>query len=427
MPLWWHRRRQLASSAGDREAAVVSEETQPRITMITMDRETCSVVLNRSDGKEARFPLGKSPFAETSALVRLHYTPSFDGLLATTRAGDDIVFELPKPNSDEQLAERLVVYLDQNQWSAVANARHDPAKVADEDREAARQLAEWVLQRKIVLPASSGHYYEATKRFDKKKRYGLGLTILQLSRGWQMRDPVQVRRDELQAAARRRIGRASGARTVAVFTPMPDVLHGRWRGGAPYAPPPDFAPDAAFQHQALTSASALIDVMLDAERIEPGPDTGWARAQQQFSDWLDGEDRTPQQKRRSIDALLLSDLWREMAEEAHAAGATREQFRDWFLDQSMAHIAELPATGMFREILHERHLNKGTIWRGNDLTDMVYLSCAAGYADFVVCERHMGNALTQGLRRLIRPTLVSRRLRDAVPAISERLGRTAQS
>lgn len=144
----------MASSAISRKAAAVSDEAQPAITMITMDRETSSVVFTRSDGKEARFPLGDSPFAETSALSRLRFTPSFDGLLATTRAGDDIVFELPKPSSGEQLAGRVVVYLDQNQWSAVDNARHDPAKVADEDRDAARQLAEWVQQRKIVLLAS---------------------------------------------------------------------------------------------------------------------------------------------------------------------------------------------------------------------------------------------------------------------------------
>lgn len=401
---------------------MVSDEAQPTITLITMDRETSSIVFTRSDGKEARFPLGNSPFAATSALSRLHCTPSLDALLATTRKGDDIVFELPKPNSDEQLDERLVVYLDQNQWSAVDNARHSPAKVAEEDRDAARLLAEWVQQRRIILPASSGHYYETTKRFDQNRRYSLGLTVLQLSRGWQMRDPIQVRRDEIHDAFRRRLPGELEPRNGAVFTLMPDVLHGTWRGGKPYAPPADFPPDAAFQHQALTSATALIDVMLDAERIEPGPEAGWALANQQFSDWLDGEERTSQQKRKSIDALLLSDLRIEIAEEAHAAGATLEKFQEWFPGQFMEDIPQLPATGMFREMLQDRHLNKGTVWRHNDLTDMVYLSCAAGYADFVVCERHMGNVLRQGLKRLNRPTLIFRRLRDAVPAIRERLG-----
>lgn len=73
----------MASSAGCRKAAVVRDEAQPAITMITTDHETSSVVLTRSDGKEARFPLGNSPFADASALSRLHYTPSFDGLLAS--------------------------------------------------------------------------------------------------------------------------------------------------------------------------------------------------------------------------------------------------------------------------------------------------------------------------------------------------------
>lgn len=400
----------------------MSDETQPTITLITMDRETSSAVFTRSDGKEARFPLINSPFAETSALSRLHYTPSFDGLLVTTRAGDDIVFELPKPSSGEQLAGRLVVYLDQNQWRAVYNARHEPAKVANEDRDAAQQLVEWVQQRKIVLPASSGHYYETTKWSDNTKRYGVGLTVLQLSRGWQMRDPLQVRRNELYDAVGRRFAKAPRSWNAPVFTLMPDVIHGPRRSGGPYVAPADFPPEVAFQHHALTSATALLDVMLDAERIEPGPDGGWALANQQFSDWLDGEDRTPQQKRKSIDALLLSDLRTEVAEEAHAAGVTLEQFQDWFPKQSIEDMGGLLALGMFRDMLHERHLNKGTTWRPNDLTDMVYLSCAAGYADFVVCERHMGDVLRRGVKRLSRPTLVFRRLRDAVPVIGERLG-----
>lgn len=403
----------------------MSDKAQPKITLISMDRETSSIVFTRSDGKEARFSLEDSPFAETSALSSLHYTPSFDALLAITRAGDDIVFELPKPNNGGQLDGRLLVYLDQNQWSAVGNALHSPAKVADEDLDAAGQLVQLVQQRRIVLPASSGHYYETTKRFDTQKRYELGLTVLQLSRGWQMRDPIQVRRNEIHDAFRRRLPGEPKSRNGAVFTLLPNVLQGPWRGETSYVPPADFPPDVAFQHQALTSATALIDVMLDAERIEPGPETGWALANQQFSDWLDGEVRDYQQKRKSIDALLLSDLQTEIAEEAYAAGATLEQFQTWFPRELMEDIRQLPATGVFREMLQDRHLNKGTVWKPNDLTDMVYLSCAAGYADFVVCERHMGNVLRQGLRRLSRPTLVFSRLRDAMPTIRERLSDSA--
>jgi hypothetical protein len=166
-------------------------------------------------------------------------------------------------------------------------------------------------------------------------------------------------------------------RNSPVFTLVPNIIHGPWRGEKPYVPPSNFSPDAAFQHEALISATALIDVMLDTDRVEPGPDAGWTQANQRFSDWLDSEIRDSQQKRKSIDALFLSDLSKEIVEEAHAAGTTIEQFRHP-LNQATDDIRQLPATGLFREMLHERHLNKGTVWETNDLTDMVYLSCAAG-------------------------------------------------
>ncbi len=415
--------RGLASLRSGTHDITVSEETQQVVVLITVDRETSSASVVRSDGKEARFPLGRSPFTDSSVLSRLHYTPAVDGLVAVTHAEDKIFFELPKRRGADQLAGRLVVYLDQNQWSVVAKAMHDPMRVREKDRDAAERLRKWVQQRRIVLSASAGHYYETTKWLDKEAQYNLGLTVLQLSQGWQMRDPLQVRRDELHDAFCRRFTQEDGVRNLATFTLTPNVIHGAWRGGKSYVPPSGFAPDAAFQHEALTSATALIDVMLDAEPIESGSDAGWTQANQRFGDWLDGEDRDAQQKRKSIDAFILSDLQAEIAEEARAAGATLEQLRHWIMNQAMTDVRQLPATGLFREMMHDRHLNKGTVWKSNDLTDMVYLSCAAGYADFVVCERHMGAVLTQGIRRLGRKPRVFRQLHDAVPAIEAALAK----
>jgi hypothetical protein len=93
----------------------------------------------------------------------------------------------------------------------------------------------------------------------------------------------------------------------------------------------------------------------------------------------------------------------------------------WTLHHSAEDIPKLPATGLYREVLYAKHLDAGTKWRPNDLEDMVYLSCAAGYADFVVCERHMRGLLDQGQRRLGRPRTVFARLRDAIPAIQAAL------
>lgn len=175
------------------------------IVLITMSRDDASVAFLRADGREARFPLESSPFSGTSSLARLHFAPtagSFAGqtLLAVTVSGDAVAFELPTGDDERQLAGRLIVYLDQNQWSLLSRASDASSVMPEDDRQAALRLAELARGGALVLPASSAHYHETTKWRDDAARLRLELTVLQLSRGWQLRDPLQVRRDELRAS-----------------------------------------------------------------------------------------------------------------------------------------------------------------------------------------------------------------------------------
>ncbi|QDY77676.1 hypothetical protein [Streptomyces qinzhouensis] len=401
----------------------MSTHDEPTVSLVTVDRETASIILSRSDGKEAHFPLSPSFFAASSTLSRLHVPLSLNVLIASTLSGDDILFELPQYDAPTgQLGGRLVVYLDQNKWSEIGNALHAPSKVSDSSRRAAEKLAQWVKEGRIILPASAGHHNETTKRFDTRKRYSLGLTVLQYSRGWQMRHPLQVRRNELHDSFCHRSGQLAKVRSAPVFTLAPDALYSTaQRGMRHYSAPADFEPPLAFTTEALVTATSSIDVMLDTERIEPGPKTSWAEVNQRFSDWLDEQDIDSQQKRKHIDAFFLTDIQKEVAEEAHSAALAIDDLSRWFLREAIGDIRRFPALGLFREMLHNRHLNKGTRWRLNDLTDMMYLSCAAGYADFVVCERHMRDPLAHGLRRLGLKTPVYRHLAEAVDAIEETL------
>ncbi|MFD8712822.1 hypothetical protein ACFV07_20470 [Streptomyces anulatus] len=406
----------------------MEDESTPTIKLVTMDRAAACTIFTRSDGKEARFPLVPSPFEDTSVIARLDFSPALAALLATTLSGDQVLFEIPLAGAVDQLAGRLVVYLDQNQWSLLSNASHGAPTSSEAERSSALRLREWVDQSRIVLPASAGHYYETGKRFSTDKRYDLGLTILQYSRGWQMRDPLQVRRNELHDSFCRRVDRPGNVRKAPVFTLDPDALHSptRWTGAAAGAEMPSmFQKHVVFQPEALVAASGSINAMLDTQRVGEGPDTGWTAASQRFSDWLDELDQDSQQKRRAIDIHLVVDLQRELAEEAAAADISKELFQRWGFKGWVRAIGESPAVGLFREILQSRHLNKGTRWRPNDLTDMIYLSCAAGYADFVVCEKHMRDPLQHGLKRMGRSTPVYRRLTDAVAAIEKALEATS--
>ncbi|MFF1479810.1 hypothetical protein ACFVYD_20015 [Streptomyces sp. NPDC058301] len=159
--------------------------------------------------------------------------------------------------------------------------------------------------------------------------------------------------------------------------PDPNALYSPTRWAGPEHPSL-LRDELVFQTKALMAASASIDVMLDTRQLERGPDTGWTAESQRFSDWLDELDQDSQQKRKAIDSYLLQDLQQESAEEAAAAKVPAELFQEWGLKGWVRAIAGSPAVGLFRAMLHSRHLNRGTTWRPNDLTDMVYLSCAAG-------------------------------------------------
>ena len=103
------------------------------------------------------------------------------------------------------------------------------------------------------------------------------------------------------------------------------------------------------------------------------------------------------------------------------AGMTVRQMSTWLQEQATHDMPGLPMIGLFRELFQDRHLNRSTTWKANDLTDMLYLSCATAYADFTICERYMGSMLEQGLKRLGRPPKVFRRLGEAVVTIANTL------
>ncbi|MBF5083091.1 hypothetical protein [Quadrisphaera sp. INWT6] len=271
-----------------------------------------------------------------------------------------------------------------------------------------------------MLPASSAHYYETTKWTHDASRYRLGLSILQHSHGWQLRDPLQVRRDEISRSFQHALFGGPPPVGSDTITLSPDVIHGEVRGGRAIEVPPDFPPDMATLHRALVSASALIDVMLDMEHIPAQAPTRWTAANQAFSDWLDTQPLDSNQKRNSIDAFLMNDLVTEIAEEALKGGLTIDQVRVW-MENGGKSIALTPGLGLYREMMQDRHLKVGLTWRPSDLTDMIYLSMAAGYADVVVCENSMGASLNTGIKRLHRNTSVFRRLSDALPTIETML------
>lgn len=191
------------------------EQTPARqvLAILTFTRSSPLALAKWSDGTQAEIPVRKDYVAPTSRLAAHHYLPSLNLVLAVTSEGDHVVCELPTAGAAARADGRPTVYLDQNHWSTLFNARYSRARVHGGERTAVIAIAALAQERKLVLQASFCTYTEATKFTDDVSRYQLGLTVLQLSAGWQLRDPLQVRRTELRKALARFAGQP-GTQTV---------------------------------------------------------------------------------------------------------------------------------------------------------------------------------------------------------------------
>ena len=178
-------------------------------------------------------------------------------------------------------------------------------------------------------------------------------------------------------------------------------------------------PEVANVTDALTCISSYFAVMLDSEPVRPNPVPGWERANQDFTAWLAGESRSSSQKRNSIKGLFLVDLKMEALQAAHESGITPEELAIWLDSYFEDDVRALGSLGFFYEIYQDKHLDPRTNWSFNDLMDMMELTCAAGYADFVVADRSFTGYARQAAKRLQRSINIYRRISDLIVAIKE--------
>jgi len=393
-----------------------SDEQQPWILSVRLDRLAGTATFVRSDRKQAVFEVGSS-VDPTSSIVATTWVPKANAMAFETDRGDSVVAELPTVDDLAPLNGRPVVYLDQNQWSTLANVVHAPERLTVAEGEAAEALIDMAAASKVVLPLSAGHMSETCKWTNRDRRYALALTILKLSRGWQMRDPLELRRSEIRRALLARY-RDEHPAQPAPFTLEPEALHGPNRDRGPFVAPADFPEDYALTFRAQTSIASAFDVMLDAEHIEVGPSPGWVERFQGFTDWLGAQPRDNRRLRHSrTDAFFLSDILNEVAAECPRAGITAEEMSDWTLNHSSDDISVMPSLGLFREAMREKLLNPGTRWEDNDLADLMYLTCGAGYSDHVVAERSFASQIDRAVRRLGRTPNVHRNLFELLAAL----------
>src|SRR6266536_654177 len=401
-------------------ASAEHDDVLRQFVLIIMDRQTSTVTFMRWDRRQISFPLTSSLFTPDSPFRRIRYVPLHNILLLETIHGESIAAELPTEEDPAPVRGRPIIYLDQKDWSSLAKALYEPKRVQPTaEREAANKIIDLARRRKIILPISAGHMSETCKWSNIRERYRLALTILELSGGWQMRDPLDVRRYELRRSLLERF-QDTQLPQQNVFTLEPHAINSGRRSQEAPSQFDDLPPRMAFILEALTSIMASFDTMLDTSWAEAGtPATGWVERFQEYTDWLATTGRSTAQRRKSISMFFIADTRIEIAEEARAADITVDTLGDWidqYLDED---INAMPCLGLFREVLQQKHLDPGTTWFHNDLIDLMYITCAAGYADYVVGDNSLVSQIEPSLRRLNRPMNAYRRLRDLVLVLED--------
>jgi hypothetical protein len=395
----------------------------PPVVVVRLERDPAIMTLIRSDLKEAVVDLAHDavlPFDGVFERVTQFFNAN--AMLIETTRGEYIGVEVPTIEDLAPRGDRPVIYLDQKDWSTLANTLYKPSKVAVAEREAAWELIDMARARKVILPMSSAHISETCKWSAREDRYRLALTILQLSGGWQMRDPLEVRRLELRRSF---LAAMKGMDTppMEAFTLEPNAIHGRVRGRLEREDPLGFTPELTLVHRSAVGLLVSVSLMHDQDHIPMSSTPGWVKKNRGFTEWLAGESsRNSAQKRKCIDVFFFADAQKEVAEEAHRAGITPEELGDWVREHYDGEVSRMPLLGLFREVLIGKHLNQKTTWKNTDLIDLMNLTCAAAYADYVVGERSLIGQISDGNRRLKRSGRVYRCIQDVMPHVREHLG-----
>lgn len=342
-----------------------------------------------------------------------------------TQPGDLVISEVYSPVATDPLKGRPVVYLDQNHWRTLATVKLDPSKVRKPSEiEPAKRLFHLAGDGGVVLPVSGGNLLETSALHDPL-RYQLGLVMAQLSAGWQMRHPIRVQRMEIAQTLNRMLGTRTprlAQRAVMTLEPYAALAEGPDAGELD-------RDDPILWQLANTSSLVLLSVLVDPEALPKTVPAGWVTEHQDFTDHLATTSHPASMKRTLSYARTFSDIRFDIAQEVDVIDVLLERKLQALKEvEHQEFLHSTPMLRMLSTITMFRHTDRCTKWKPNDLIDMLYLSCAAGYADYLVAEAHTVQHLTQaqrlcGLSENAHPTLeslVEALDRDGVRTVTER-------
>jgi hypothetical protein len=329
-----------------------------------------------------------------------------------------VLSEVWSPVGDP-VAGRPSVYLDQSHWSTVAKYFVRPDALSSRETSAVKRLVELAQDGGIRLPLSSATLQETAQLFGDR-RYEVGIAIAGLGGGWQLRDPIEVRRHEFASWFAERLELKVSISSADAVTLEPQSVFGNSFNGVSRA---QLGASAQSFVDALTWPSVMLALLIDPEATPSTRPSAWAKANQELAGRLSDLPRGRRRLATTLAAVL--DNRGTMTEALAVLGDPSELMPLLRPGDLQEAVREPTFGGLFTDLMSSRLSDAGRTWLPNDLNDMMFLACAAAYCDYVAAERPTGRQLQQVLRARGRRQNVHVSLPELVQALSDDRVRTA--
>lgn len=385
--------------------SIPAEHPFAQLKLISLDFGSGSVSIVMKDG--SIFVDSVPVSAELGFVTRSTFIPN-QSCVEIVAAGSTITMNIGTVSQSPTVP---VVYLDQNQWIDFARWRKSGAAVVGNRAKFFEVLHQAALSERVIVPLSSGHLVETSKR-GGTSRLDLASTMLLYSRGWQFRAVLALRRAELRSIF--------GAPEVTIR----DCVTLDPRAILDMDSNTNLGQELGLELSGLVErlvwAGTVVSILLD-ERPERSVGQAFAAHWAQSFRPLALEMRDNRKARaRSRDVTrmrFLTDLGSDLPAAAKESGLSPEQFAIWLETEAEDAIAATPGLGRLREVMHLRLSNSDEKWEGNDLIDWMHLSYAAGYCDLVLGERKTINYLRRTVDRVRGGAILHHRSEDALGAL----------
>ncbi|AZH79155.1 hypothetical protein CSX12_12215 [Microbacterium sp. Y-01] len=389
-------------------------------SMWVLDWRAKQIRIVMQSGEEHVAPMDADERRPSNQIARSFFDWDRWWLTTETEKGHLVFCEVWSPVGDP-VKGRPSVYLDQLHWSTIAKALVKPEALSEADLTAAQRIMKLGHDGGIRLPLSSATMQETAALFGDR-RYEVGIAIASLSGGWQLRDPLELRRREFAAWFAERLSLDAPVPAADAVTLAPRSIFGDRVGSAAGA---DLSDSMRQFMDALTWPSVLVSMLIDPAPIAGAPPTRWAESNGDIAKWMASMSREQRASAATWAAIqdnegLMSSALSLIGDPSTLVGRLNPT------DLADA-VTDTRFGGLYTAIMGERHRDPNRRWLPNDLNDIMFLTCAAAYCDYVAAERSTGRQMAQLLtRRKVKPNiyttlpdLVEALDRDGVRTVSE--------